>query len=90
MSTVKKLEKDDLVDAYQGVFDEWLKEDIIEEVPVAEIAQPVHYLPHHPVLKPNSTTPVRPVFNASAKEYNSPSLNQCVEKDRIFWRRSLQ
>ncbi|OXA62059.1 hypothetical protein Fcan01_00716 [Folsomia candida] len=40
-----------------------------------------HYLPHRPVFKPDSlTTPVRPVFDASCRVGNQPSLNQCLEK----------
>ncbi|GFX47650.1 uncharacterized protein TNCV_699041 [Trichonephila clavipes] len=39
-----------------------------------------NYLHHRPVLKPSSvTTPIRPVFDASARLPNHPSLNQCLE-----------
>ncbi|XP_054279087.1 uncharacterized protein LOC128997473 [Macrosteles quadrilineatus] len=79
-STVKKLKKEDLYDKYQEVFDGWLNEKIIEEVPAEEMHRPAHYLPHHPVLKVGSTTPIRPVFDASAHEHKGPSLNQCLEK----------
>lgn len=37
-------------------------------------------MPHHPVVKPGSSTPVRPVFHASAKEGNQCSLNQCLDQ----------
>jgi len=39
-----------------------------------------HYLPHRPVVKENSTTKLRPVLDASAREQGRPSLNQCLEK----------
>ncbi|XP_042909027.1 uncharacterized protein [Parasteatoda tepidariorum] len=41
----------------------------------------VHYLPHRALIKPNSTTKIRPVFDASAKAEGFPSLNDCLEKD---------
>lgn len=77
---MKKLKREGLYDTYQAVLDNWLKEQIIEEVPASELNKPAHYLPHRHVVKPESTTPVRPVFDASAHEYKSPSLNQCLVK----------
>lgn len=79
-STLKKLEADGLYQAYEKVFAEWLKEGVIEEVPAAERNMPCHYLPHRHVVKENSTTRIRPVFDASAKIKRSPSLNECLEK----------
>ncbi|XP_055944433.1 uncharacterized protein LOC129975391 [Argiope bruennichi] len=39
-----------------------------------------NYLPHRAVIKlSSSTTPIRPVFDASARLANYPSLNQCLE-----------
>jgi hypothetical protein len=41
---------------------------------------PVFYMPHRPVLKESSmTTKIRPVFDASARGYNTFSLNDCLE-----------
>ncbi|XP_036140498.1 uncharacterized protein LOC118644875 [Monomorium pharaonis] len=60
---------------------EWLAEGIIERVPDAEINKQSHYLPHRPVVKMNSTTKIRPVFDASACKKGHPSLNQCLERD---------
>ncbi|XP_055928172.1 uncharacterized protein LOC129959377 [Argiope bruennichi] len=54
-------------------------EGIIEEVDTSE---PVHYLPHRPVFKENSTTKIRLVFDRSARYKNSPSINNCLEKGR--------
>ena len=40
----------------------------------------VHYIPHHPVCKESSTTPVRIVFDCSCKSSaDSPSLNDCLQ-----------
>ncbi|GFS51374.1 DUF1758 domain-containing protein [Trichonephila clavipes] len=55
-------------------------EDIIEKVESHQEIDEEHYLPHRPVFKENSTTKVRPVFDGSAKEKNSPSINDCLEK----------
>ena len=78
---MNKLDKDGYYDEYDQVFKEWLKEGIIEEVNDIENNVVAHYLPHRHVVKLSSTTTkLRPVFDASAKEKGSPSLNQCVEK----------
>ncbi|KAF2890893.1 hypothetical protein ILUMI_15280, partial [Ignelater luminosus] len=39
-----------------------------------------HYLPHRPVVKEHSSTKIKPVFDASAREKDRPSLNHCLEK----------
>ncbi|XP_015435709.1 PREDICTED: uncharacterized protein LOC107191234 [Dufourea novaeangliae] len=76
----RRLQAEDYYKAYDAVLKEWLEEGIIEIVPDAEIEKSAYYLPHRHMVKPNSTTKVRPVFDASAKEGNYPSLNQCLEK----------
>ena len=39
----------------------------------------VHYIPHHPIRKESSTTPIRIVFDSSCKpSVDSPSLNDCL------------
>ncbi|GFS98707.1 integrase catalytic domain-containing protein [Trichonephila clavipes] len=74
---MKRLEK---LSDYEEVFNEWENEDIIEKVESHQEIDEEHYLPHRPVFKENSTTKVRPVFDGSAKEKNSPSINDCLEK----------
>ena len=40
-----------------------------------------HYIPHHGVLKDSDTTPLRIVYNCSARDgKDSPSLNDCLIK----------
>ncbi|XP_050505190.1 uncharacterized protein LOC126883584 [Diabrotica virgifera virgifera] len=79
-TTLKKINKDGYLEAYGQIFKEWLDENIIEEV-FEEQPNRGQYLPHRPVIKPNSaSTKIRPVFDASAKEKDKPSLNQCLEK----------
>ncbi|XP_033212371.1 uncharacterized protein LOC117169969 [Belonocnema kinseyi] len=79
-TTVEKLNKQGIASAYNDVFESWLTEKIIERVPENEISRVGHYLPHRPVIKMNSTTKIRPVFDASAKRKGNPSLNQCLKK----------
>jgi len=78
---MKKLENDGYYSEYDQVFNEWLSEGIIEVIPPDEINNEGYYLPHRHVVKLSSTTTkLRPVFDASAKFKNQPSLNQCIEK----------
>ncbi|XP_011883862.1 PREDICTED: uncharacterized protein LOC105571005, partial [Vollenhovia emeryi] len=79
-STERKLKADNLYAEYDAVFNEWLAEGIIERVPVQEEDDGGYYLPHRHVVKEGSTTRIRPVFDASAKERTSPSLNECLHK----------
>ncbi|GBN35777.1 hypothetical protein AVEN_79529-1 [Araneus ventricosus] len=63
------------------IFLEWLHEGIIEEVPVNEINLSGNYLPHRSVLNESSSTPIRPVFDASARMKGHPSLNESLHSD---------
>ncbi|XP_011698795.1 PREDICTED: uncharacterized protein LOC105456446 [Wasmannia auropunctata] len=76
---VQKLKAQDLFDAYNNVFQEWLLEGVVERVPDSELNNLGHYLPHRPVVKTHGTTKIRPVFDASACRKGYPSLNQCLE-----------
>lgn len=75
----KKLQQEDLFEEYNTVFNNWLSGGIIEKVPANDIANKGYYLLHRHVVKEGSTTKIRPVFDASAKTKDSPSLNQCLE-----------
>ncbi|GFW87490.1 uncharacterized protein TNCV_1301351 [Trichonephila clavipes] len=77
---VRSLERSKNLRKYEAVFHSWQNEDIIEEVQNVADKKNEHYLPHHPVYKDNSTTKIRPVFDGSAKEKNSSSINECLEK----------
>ncbi|XP_035229953.1 uncharacterized protein LOC118201899 [Stegodyphus dumicola] len=65
---------------YENVFTDWLNKGITEEVPEHEMNNQCHYLPHEAVFKETSTMKLRPVFDASCKDKNSRSLNDCLEK----------
>jgi hypothetical protein len=77
----KRLDRDpEMRQKYDSVFVEYESLGIVEEVKETDIARPVFYLPHHPVVKESSTsTKIRPVFDASATGVNGVSLNDCVE-----------
>lgn len=74
----------DKFDDYSRVFDEWEELGIIEKVTderAIKRENSIHYLPHHAVIKESSaTTKIRPVFDASARDKNGNSLNNCLEK----------
>ena len=82
-SLSRRLDKDhQLQTTYNSTLEEMEQNDVIEEVPGAELKSffPVFYLPHHPVVRECSTsTKVRPVFDASATGPNQVSLNDCLE-----------
>ncbi|GFX96838.1 integrase_H2C2 domain-containing protein [Trichonephila clavipes] len=63
-----------------GLCQEWKRECIIEEAPKEELKSVSHYLPHRQVVKPDSTTKIRPVFNASSKQKGAVSLNDCLKR----------
>ncbi|XP_077282543.1 uncharacterized protein LOC143908669 [Temnothorax americanus] len=83
-STSKKLKQDGLYQAYDDVFQDWLNDGIIEELSSNKAKDYGHYLPHRHVVKENSTTRIRPVFDASSRERGGPSLNQCLETGPNF------
>ena len=71
-------EKGDL-DNYDKLIHSQLEADFIEIVPdSAPKDGESHYLPHHGVKKDSVTTPLRMVFNCSAKTGGNPSLNDCL------------
>ncbi|XP_073986124.1 uncharacterized protein [Rhodnius prolixus] len=77
----KKLVSSGNFDRYKSVLQEWLELGVIEEVKANPKEIDCHYLPHHMILKETSaTTKVRPVFDASAKDKNGVSLNECLER----------
>lgn len=39
-----------------------------------------NYLPYRAVIKPNSTTRVRSVFDGSERQKDSPSIKDCLKK----------
>ncbi|KFM63616.1 hypothetical protein X975_19953, partial [Stegodyphus mimosarum] len=80
LSTTKKFVLKDKFETYNAVFEEWLESR--EEVPEDEERVENHHLPHRLVFKDNCTTAVRNVFDASCKQKDFLSLNDCVAKGK--------
>ena len=88
-SLLQKLRSDPVLAAgYAKVLDEQLKLGMIEPITETEAEGPVHYVPHHPVLREDhATTKIRIVFDASAKRNkSSPSLNECLYRGPLLLR----
>ncbi|UYV69790.1 hypothetical protein LAZ67_7000738, partial [Cordylochernes scorpioides] len=73
-----------LYDQYRGFMKEYEHLNHMERVPIAEVKRELcrcYYMPHHPVIREQSTTTKkRVVFDASAKSENKVSLNQFLHK----------
>ena len=69
----------EILKQYDAVIKEQLHKGIIESVDTsALVTHPVHYLPHHAILREDKKTTKLPiVYDASAK-INGPSLNDCL------------
>ena len=73
--------KPDLLDHYDKIIKEQLDDGFVERVPNPKITNSTHYIPHHAVMKDSPTTPVRIMYNCSAKpSKGTPSLNDCLMK----------
>ncbi|MEL6606114.1 MAG: reverse transcriptase domain-containing protein [Cyanobacteria bacterium J06614_10] len=69
------------LECYHQIIQDQLASGFIERVESPKVHDKCHYLPHHAVSKPSSTTPLRVVFNCSAKAApHLPSLNDCLMK----------
>ena len=68
-----------LLSCYDKIIKDQLKSNFIEEVENPVVTPNTHYLPHHAVAKQSSTTPLRIVYNCSAKvSKTTASLNDCL------------
>ncbi|XP_065197781.1 uncharacterized protein LOC135829305 [Sycon ciliatum] len=86
-SLVKRLQQTpQVLEKYHCTITEQLANGIIEEVNLDHQDGPIHYIPHHCVVRPSSTTTkVRVVYDASARtraEHNS--LNDCLHRGPIL------
>ena len=71
-----------LLQQYDSIFNQQVETHIIEPVPASELnAKPVHFLPHHGVVREDKdTTKLLIVFDGSAQsEEQKYSLNDCLE-----------
>ena len=74
----KNLEKQNVANAYEEVFEQQESLGIIE--PVNQKTSDQIWIPHRPVIRneANVTTKIRPVFNCSLKMGKAPSLNEAA------------
>lgn len=82
-SLLRSLSKDShKLKTYDDLIKQQLDRDFIEIVDENELPLPesrIHYIPHHAVAKDSITTPIRIVYNCSAKaSKHRPSLNECL------------
>ena len=75
-----------LLQIYGAIIDEQEeRRGFIERVDCSKQHGSVHYIPHHPVRKESSTTPICIVYVCSCKQApNSPSLNDCLDPGPPF------
>lgn len=80
LSSLKK--KPDILKTYDHIIHEQLQLGFIEKIDektTVPVNSKIHYIPHHAVHKQSVTTPIRVVYNCSAKmSKHSPSLNECL------------
>ncbi|XP_070074086.1 uncharacterized protein [Drosophila takahashii] len=73
-----------LKEQYDSVIQEYLDLGHMHEVPSTH-SSPTYYLPHHAVIKPESTTTkLRVVFNASSPSANGTSLNYILHAGPVL------
>ena len=72
----------ELAQEYADTFKRQTESGIIERVPISQEQVPdIFFLPHHGVIRVDKeTTKLRIVFDGSARDHNSCSLNDCLEK----------
>lgn len=69
----------DLLKCYGEIIKEQEARGFIEKVQHPDPSDKAHYIPHHPVKKESSTTPIRIVYDCSCRQTpNSTSLNDCL------------
>ena len=80
-SLTHRFRKDsNLFSQYKSVLKDQLDKGFIEVIPFEDIDKELcHYIPHHPIIRNHPTTPIRIVFDCSAKcSKQDPSLNDML------------
>lgn len=82
---IKRLNSRD-IETYDTVLKEQLHKGIIEKVKDLSLSNehPIHYLPHHCVLRDDKSTKLRIVYDASAKTNGNNSLNECLYRGPLM------
>ena len=81
-SQYKNLQKQpDLLQAYDAIFKQQIKDDILEISPYD--CNTGTYIPHHAVYQPEKSTPIRVVFEGNVKpSQKTKSINEAIYKGR--------
>ena len=82
----KLLAEPKLAEKYKAIFHEQAKLYMIEKVPTDSTPELIHYISHDAVVcEDHTTTKVRIVFDASAKQgKQSPTLNYCLYRGPLL------
>ena len=85
MSTEKRMSRNQLyAETYKKQIDDMVERKVARRVTDQELKEyqgPIFYIAHHDVLSPQSvSTPMRVVFNSSARTRGGLSLNDCLAK----------
>ena len=80
---IQRLRRDPkMLKMYADIISDQEKRGFIEKIDASEshvTTSRIHYIPHHPVKKESSTTPIRIVYDCSCRQNaESPSLNDCL------------
>ena len=68
----------EMLQTYDNILKDQLNRGFIERV-TSDKTTATHYIPHHPVKKDSTTTPIRIVYDCSCRvSANQPSLNDCL------------
>ncbi|XP_065941328.1 uncharacterized protein [Magallana gigas] len=81
-NVIQRLAKDPkMLKLYSEIIQDQANKGFIEKVEDPENSgNRVHYIPHHPVKKDSTTTPIRIVYGCSCKDKTGHvSLNDCIE-----------
>ena len=78
----ERCEKEGFLNEYESIFDEQLKNNVIEPIIVDDNFDPEDFkwIPHHPVIKndTSATTKIRAVLNCKFKTGQNPCLNDAA------------
>ena len=81
-NVVNRLAKEpEMLKLYGDIIGDQEKRGFIEKIESSDdhSNNRIHYIPHHPVRKESSTTPIRIVYDCSCRhDSESPSLNDCL------------
>lgn len=79
-SVIRSLQsRPEILAKYSAIIAEQIHLGIVEPVPHSDsFSPPLHYLAHHPVMKPPPSQKVRIVYDGSAHTGREPSINDCL------------